>query len=232
MHAMGRPPRVFNLPLLHEELSRFDVALIEGVKLWPGENDEDQRRQAFERSVVEIWRPGFGALPETAIGDIFTLADGAHPLPAIQAAARKPSLHGAIAGNVLRNVLDLIACDPGNASLGKAIEMSLPDAAQLSSSTFNCTISSSTFNNTIWPKYRCVARSRQPAEQSGLRRVLSEQVAMQAPMPAALVGERETKAAFLRRVLLRIEALVDHDPGFVEENCAKDIGVTLGRNAK
>ena len=53
-------------------------------------------------------------------------------------------------------------------------------------------------------------------------------------MPAALVGERETVAAFLRRVLLRIEALVGHDPGLVEENCAEDIGVTLGiaRNAK
>jgi hypothetical protein len=89
MHAMGRPPRVFkqrvfNLPL-HEELSRFDVAFIEGVMLWPGENEEDQRRQAFDRSVVEICRPGFGALPETAGGDIFALADGAHPLPAIQA---------------------------------------------------------------------------------------------------------------------------------------------------
>jgi hypothetical protein len=156
MHAMGRPPRVFNLPL-HEELSRFDVGLIEGVMLWPSENDEDRRRQAFERSVVEIWRPGFGALPETAGGDIFALADGAHPLPAIQAWAVKPFLHGVIAGNVLHNVLDLIACDPGNASLGKAIEMALPAAKQLSSSTFNCTISSSTFNNTVWPKYRCVA---------------------------------------------------------------------------
>ena len=153
---MGRPPRVFNLPL-HEELSRFDVAFIEGVMLWPGENDEDQRRQAFERSIVEICRPGFGALPETAGGDIFALADGAYPLPAIQAWAVKPFLHGVIAGNVLHNVLDLIACDPDNASLGKAIEMALPAAKQLLSSTFNCTISSSTFNNTIWPKYRCVA---------------------------------------------------------------------------
>ena len=125
--------------------------------LWPGENDEDRRRQAFERSVVEIVRPGFGALPETAGGDIFALADGAHPLPAIQAWAVKPFLHGVTAGNVLHNVLDLIACDPDNASLGKAIEMALLPAKQLSSSTFNCTISISTFNNTIWPKYRCVA---------------------------------------------------------------------------
>ena len=43
-------------------------------------------------------------------------------------------------------------------------------------------------------------------------------------MPAALVGERETIAAFLRRVLLRIEALVDHDAPIVEENCSKDVG--------
>ena len=36
------------------------------------------------------------------------------------------------------------------------------------------------------------------------------------------------------RSLLRVEALVDHDPGLVEENCTEDIGVTLGiaRNAK
>lgn len=154
---MGRPPRVFDLPL-HGELSRFDVALIEGVMLWPGEDDEDQRRQAFERSVVEIVRPpGFGALPETAGGDLFALADAAYPLPAIQAWAVKPFLHGVFAGNVLHNVLDLIACDPGNASLGKAIEMAIPGARQLSSSTFKCTIAISTFNNTIWPKYRCVA---------------------------------------------------------------------------
>ena len=50
-------------------------------------------------------------------------------------------------------------------------------------------------------------------EQSNLRRVLGEQMAMQTPMPAALMGKRETIAAFLRRVLLWIEALVDHDPG-------------------
>src|ERR1700731_5176047 len=68
-------------------------------------------------------------------------------------------------------------------------------------------------------------RSRRPAEQRGLRRVLSEQVAMQAPMPAALVGERETIAAFLRWVLLWIEALVDHDAPIVEENCSKDVGI-------
>src|SRR6202023_1302121 len=52
--------------------------------------------------------------------------------------------------------------------------------------------------------------------------------------PDRLMGQRETIAAFHRRILLRIEALVDHDPGLIEENCAEDIGVTLGiaRNAK
>jgi hypothetical protein len=157
---MGRKARivtrVFNLPV-HEELSRFDVVLIESFMLWPGENDEGQRRQAFERSVVEIWRPGFGALPETVNADIFALADGAYPLEAIQSWARKPFLHGMIAGKVLHNVLGLIACDPDNASLGKAIEMALPPDKQLKSSTFDCTISSSTFNHTIWRKYRCAA---------------------------------------------------------------------------
>src|ERR1700737_1049957 len=56
-------------------------------------------------------------------------------------------------------------------------------------------------------------------------RVLGEQMTMQTPMPTSLVGERETVAAFLRRVFLWIEALVDHDAPIVEENCSKDVGI-------
>src|SRR5947207_971517 len=68
-------------------------------------------------------------------------------------------------------------------------------------------------------------RRRQPTKQEGLRRVLGEQVAMEAPVPACLMGQRETIVSFHRGVLLRIEALVDHDPGLVED-CSEDIGVT------
>ena len=47
---------------------------------------------------------------------------------------------------------------------------------------------------------------------------------MQTPMPATLMGDRETVAAFLHRVFLWIEALVDHNAPIVEENCSKDVG--------
>jgi hypothetical protein len=152
--ACASVKRVFNLPL-SADISRFDVTFVEAVMLWPGETEA--QGQAFERSVVEIVKPGFGALPATVNADLFALADAAYPLPAIQARATKPHLHGMIAGKVLNNLLALITCDPDNASMAKAIEMALPTAKQLSSSTFNCTISSSTFNHTIWPKFRCVA---------------------------------------------------------------------------
>jgi hypothetical protein len=147
--------RVLNLPPLADITWLNSVVVIEGAMLWPSENDEDeeQRRRAFNRSAVEYYKE----LNEIDKADLFALADAAHPLEAIRPSAVKPFLHGRIAGTVLHNVLDLIACDPDNASLGKAIEMALPSATQLSSSTFNCTISSSTFNHTIWRKFRCVA---------------------------------------------------------------------------
>jgi hypothetical protein len=151
---MGRKARIVTPGLnLSAEMSRFDLFLIEGVMLWPGEAGEERQRrcQAFDRAVVEIFRPAFGALTETLKADLFALADEAHPLEAIRPWARKPFLHGLIAGTVLNNLLGLIACDQDNASLGKAIEMVLlafPPGSQLSSATFN---------KTIWPKYRCVA---------------------------------------------------------------------------
>jgi hypothetical protein len=54
------------------------------------------------------------------------------------------------------------------------------------------------------------------------------------PTPAVGASQREAIAAFLRRVLLRVEALVDHDSGLVEENRAEDVGAALriARNAK
>jgi hypothetical protein len=58
-------------------------------------------------------------------------------------------------------------------------------------------------------------------------------MAMQTPMPTTFMGERETIAAFLRRVFLRIEALVDHNAPIVEENCSKDVGFeALTRHAE
>jgi hypothetical protein len=146
-------PRVISLPV-PADMTRLDLSVIECTMLWP--SDVRQWRRARERSIVEHFKQ-VGELNEVDKAGFFWLADQAHPLPAIQADARKPFLHGMIAGKVLHNVLGLIACDPDNASLGKAIKMALPAAKQLSSSTFNCTISSSTFNNTIWRKFRCVA---------------------------------------------------------------------------
>jgi hypothetical protein len=51
---------------------------------------------------------------------------------------------------------------------------------------------------------------------------------MQTPMPAAFMGQCKTVTAFLRRVLLRVEALVDHDPALIEEDRTKNVGVALG----
>ena len=48
---------------------------------------------------------------------------------------------------------------------------------------------------------------------------------MQSPVSAALMREREAITAFLRRVLLRVEALVDHDAPIIEENRAEDVGI-------
>jgi hypothetical protein len=54
---------------------------------------------------------------------------------------------------------------------------------------------------------------------------VGEQVTMQSPMSTALMRKREAIATFLRRFLLRVESLVDHDASVVKENGAKDIGV-------
>jgi hypothetical protein len=125
------------------------LAVIECTMLWPGEKDDEQRHRACDRSVVEYFKRRNEELTETDKADLFALADAAHPLPAIQAAARKPFLHGMIAGNVLHNVVGLIACcGQDNVSLGKAIRMAVPPGKQLSVSTFN---------STVWPKFRCVA---------------------------------------------------------------------------
>lgn len=145
-------PRVLNLlPPLADMTWLNSVAVIEGAMLWPGENDEDeeQRRRALDRSEVEYCQDK--ELNEIDKAGLFARADAAYPLPALQPHAVKPYYHGMFAGNVLHNVLGLIACDPDNASLGNAIEMALlafPPGKQLSKATFN---------KTIWPKFRCVA---------------------------------------------------------------------------
>ena len=51
-------------------------------------------------------------------------------------------------------------------------------------------------------------------------------------MADCFMGQRETIAAFHQRVLLRIEALVDHDPGLVEEHRAEDVGVQIEAGAR
>jgi hypothetical protein len=71
-------------------------------------------------------------------------------------------------------------------------------------------------------------RSHWSSEQRSLRRVLGEQVAVQAPMSTALMGHRVKGAALLRRILLGVEAFVDHDPGLVEEHRAENVGVEVG----
>ena len=48
---------------------------------------------------------------------------------------------------------------------------------------------------------------------------------MQTPMTTTLMGKRETVAAFLHRVFLWIEALVDHDAPISDEDRAEDIGI-------
>lgn len=146
-----KPRRVLNLPPLPDMTWPNSVVVIEGVMLWPGENDEDkeQRRRAIERSEVEYYKEK--ELNEIDKADLFARADAAYPLAALQPHAVKPYHHGMFAGIVLHTVLELIAGDPDNASLGRAIEMTLlafPPGRQLSNATFN---------KTIWPKFRCVA---------------------------------------------------------------------------
>ena len=48
---------------------------------------------------------------------------------------------------------------------------------------------------------------------------------MQPPVSPALMPERKAIAAFLLRVLFRIEALVDHDAPISDEDRAEDIGI-------
>ena len=80
----------------------------------------------------------------------------------------------------------------------------------------------------------CLAR---PADELGfargikegrLRRVLHDQVLMQPPVPAALVGQREAIAALPRGVLLRIEAFVD-EYASVAVDRAEDVGLAVRR---
>ena len=44
-------------------------------------------------------------------------------------------------------------------------------------------------------------------------------------MATAFMRQREAIAAFFRRVFLRVEAFVDHDPVLVEEHRAEDVGI-------
>jgi hypothetical protein len=50
----------------------------------------------------------------------------------------------------------------------------------------------------------------------------------------ALVRQGEAKSAFLVRVLIRVEAVIDHDPIFIEENSAENVRVAFAnaRNSK
>ena len=72
-----------------------------------------------------------------------------------------------------------------------------------------------------------------PANRSACARVGVEIAAMQPPVSAALMREREPVSAFHRRVFLGIKAFVDHDALLVEEHRPKDVwGAARARNAK
>lgn len=134
-----------------EDPTRFDVACLEVMMLWP--DDQLWRSRALETSFIEFNRPYLDILPVETLRDYAKRAADSLPLNVVQEEVKKERfLRGLLVGGVLHGIIGALHDDPEGATKGAIIEKCLD------SDEFRARhITPSTFNNEVWKTFKAVA---------------------------------------------------------------------------
>lgn len=150
--------KVLNLrPDCLEDPTRYDVACLEAMMLWP--DDESWRTRALETSFIEFNRPYLDVFPAEILRDYSKRAADALPVTTFQEEVKKERfLRGVLVGGVLHGVIGALREDPDGATKGAIIDKCIEVAQRPKNGKRpSWRISSSTFNNEIWPQFKSVA---------------------------------------------------------------------------